>query len=146
MHEFFRGWKRKTGCAALGLACACMVLWIRSGFVHDSLDSPIGQQSAAGILSADQQIGFYVVTNGDSFRQPPRPQWTSFKFERFESLFPAGSGFSWEWRYGAFGKKRDQSGNVSLWVCPYCSVVIPLIGLDGWMLLSKPRPTKQTAG
>lgn len=35
MHEFFRGWKRKTGCVTLAMACVLTVGWIRSYDTED---------------------------------------------------------------------------------------------------------------
>eukprot|EP00456_Euglypha_rotunda_P016931 TRINITY_DN156_c0_g1_i5.p2 TRINITY_DN156_c0_g1~~TRINITY_DN156_c0_g1_i5.p2 ORF type:complete len:127 (+),score=12.56 TRINITY_DN156_c0_g1_i5:105-485(+) len=35
MREFFRGWRRKAGCATLLMACALAGLWIRTTVVAD---------------------------------------------------------------------------------------------------------------
>ena len=56
MREFFRGWRRKTGCVALGLACATMGIWIRSYYYQDFVatrDSRFVIVSQEGYVSWD---------------------------------------------------------------------------------------------
>lgn len=41
MREFFRGWRRKTGCVTLVVACLLMVGWMRSRANLDTVSVPI---------------------------------------------------------------------------------------------------------
>ena len=37
MREFFRGWRRKTGCVTLVMACALIGAWLRSYVICDEI-------------------------------------------------------------------------------------------------------------
>jgi hypothetical protein len=59
MREFFKGWRRKVGCAALVMAMTLLVAWMRSQFVsdrrclleYDSLSRHLIAESKSGWLS-----------------------------------------------------------------------------------------------
>lgn len=47
MSHFFKGWRRKAGCAALVLACGLMIANVRSYMISDCLFFPIGDELGA---------------------------------------------------------------------------------------------------
>jgi hypothetical protein len=51
MHEFFRGWRRKTGCVILVVACFLMIGWIRSLVWRDST-----------IIRTDSDTAYHLFT------------------------------------------------------------------------------------
>ncbi len=139
MGDFFHGWRRKTGVATLVLALAFTGGWFRSDLIHDAFGSPIGKSRAAGLLSAAGQLGVYVTTDNDAYNIPKQPAWKTCKRETFRALFPARSGFIWSWHYHEFGMLRHSSGNVSVVIIPYWSIVLPMSLLSAYLLLIKPR-------
>ncbi|MDB5345631.1 MAG: hypothetical protein JWP89_4008 [Schlesneria sp.] len=62
MREFFRGWRRKTGCITLVMACVVTGLWVRTLFFSDQFCFAIGDrlhyvnsgQSGLSWLSVDR--------------------------------------------------------------------------------------------
>lgn len=53
MHEFFHGWRRKAGVAALILACAVFVGWMRSRVVWEVICFERGDRQQAIIVLDD---------------------------------------------------------------------------------------------
>jgi len=139
MGEFFRGWRRKIGMVTLLMACVVMGGWLRSPHHCDSFNSRIGKLAIIWLISADVQIGVSIITSEDSVIAPKSAGWITYMPETFEALFPRQLGFVWRCRYCGFGKSINQSGDVFVWVCPYWSIVIPLMLLSAYLLLTKPR-------
>jgi hypothetical protein len=139
MWKFFHGWRPKTGCVTLLLACALSAAWIRSSSVGDYLTLALGKAKIA-VLSqenklsiaifppiekkpeeaqpkvegAEPKVGEPVVVKSPS-EDPKTGWWTvklptnEMKFVHYDSAFP------------------------------YWSLVVPLVLVSAWLLLVKAR-------
>ena len=68
MREFFRGWKRKTGCVTLIAACLFTIGWVRSGYVTDALHFRFNRKTVGEISSSNEGCYFIylqMLTEGD---------------------------------------------------------------------------------
>lgn len=112
MGDFFRGWRRKVGCALLILACVFAAGWVRSYSDPDQ----IRLQSRMSYVEGNvlRSVSLYVELNEGSIQGVRRTT-----------------------RY--FGSGTGVSESSVLWSVPYWSIVDPLTLLSAWLLLSKPR-------
>ena len=117
MRDFFKGWRRKAGCATLLMACVFVAIWMRSFTAIDHFhlefdESRFEAVSHDGLFSIDWRE-LRIHSPG----QPPPIHWTS-----------AVSSKSVVGHYPQ--------------VFHYSYVAIPLAFLSAWLLLSKPQPAK----
>src|SRR5690242_1489835 len=56
MREFFKGWRRKVGCALLLMACVFMVAWVQNRFYADHAQIVITGASNISALSMYDSI------------------------------------------------------------------------------------------
>ena len=146
--SYFKPWRRKFGVLTLLLACAFMGLWIRSFRRGDFVTTePVQRVSFRGRLFIQRLVDakmsrFLFAYDSEDDRH------TSDVYEdpHFAEL--------WSWRWCGFAAgttaiKMAPDGTLSKWnsvqyLIPYWSIVIPLTSLSAWLVLSKPRPAKQT--
>ena len=58
MREFFKGWRRKVGLAALVMACVVMGAWMRSQFTSDVFCWSIGHESEV-VISGNGALSWW---------------------------------------------------------------------------------------
>lgn len=100
MSSFFKGWRRKAGCALLVIACTFAGIWLRSEAVFDVLCIPLGQnritfESNTGSLCFCWELWkdrdtwhlprWETVDSSRGWIDPMRPYW-KLEFGEFESL------------------------------------------------------------
>lgn len=57
MRDFFNGWRRKSGCVVLLVACVVMAGWIRSRYLFENVDIVIDDQSFVTLFSCMHGVG-----------------------------------------------------------------------------------------
>jgi len=115
MGEFFKEWRRKTGCVALVLACVFAGEWVHS-------------------LTYFRWISFFEDENKMIL-------WTLFSQRGKLTVARAESGYlsGPPLRFYMDGPVRQVANRSGV---PYCSIVIPLTLLSTYLLVAKPRPKK----
>ena len=146
MRTFFHGWRRKTGCITLLIACVLMGAWIKSRFVADTISVTIGSFTTYKICFFNRGIVLLsLVENGspgDGSRYP-RFEWSS---ERYPDRHHPGEipspidaladravcGFSY------YGQSSDHE-SFRIWIIPFLAVVGPVTLLSAYLILRKPH-------
>lgn len=175
MLTFFHGWRRKTGCITLVMACALCPLWFRSLTRFDRID---------GWIVSRLVHGYIVSTNGDlniirRFPLPPDHARNSLHLKKWiawETTFadpiylvllertayesgPTVNGrpdcwieFDVAWRFDLgglhFGQGRHRTWeewDVQLWTFPYWTLILPLAILAAYLILWTPKKAKRPA-
>ena len=121
MRELFKGWRRKTGCVALVMACALAASWLRSLAASDSLWLRIGDRCQ-------------ILRHDDG-----RISWDSYEVpDEYREVFPS---FKW------FSQEPDSNYELplwyfesGLWLLHHSILTIPLTILSAYLILWKPRP------
>jgi len=166
MGEFFRGWKRKTGCVTLVMALAFTGGWLRSLRHQDTFGLIVGDETVVSLLSDYGEIGSMCVWEiGDAGYASPsvtppmnlreRVFWETeiidakmasteyLTFDLSERLLASEWTYHWNgFRFGATKSGPDVFGVAAL-TAPYWSIVIPLTLLSAYLLLSNPRKSNQ---
>ena len=147
MREFFRGWKRKLGVVTLVIACLFMGVWLRSHAILDRITLFTRHEMFERISVRQGQIALFSTAAHPAQKSP---EWASFN--PVSGLFPwedelqRGQG-NWRWRFfgiGVWEYKADHDWWSKWYVLQCRTIVYPLTLLSAWLLLSKPRPAKQT--
>lgn len=128
MGDFFHGWRRKTGCVTLTMACMLVSLWMRSLHTLDLVSFPTGQYDTQTFASVDSSIGWERSHDEDP-RNIRKLDWSSYSFDRDQKKTS-------DWRWAGFGY-----GVTPLrvyWLVSYWSITIPMTLLSLSLLLSKP--------
>jgi hypothetical protein len=153
MRSYFRGWKRKFGVLALGMALVFMGLWIRGLAVTDlyKFGSGPGTTCHNLVLSQHGIMWMRLEVFGDSIMS-----WTS----GWKNIDPSTilyddpkmkrspADIKWQWSWCGFDlcqMSHDSDERCCHQNNPYWSIVIPLTLLSAWCLLSKPRSKTQSA-
>ncbi len=154
MCQFFRGWIRKSGVAALLLACLMIGLWMRSCTVTDRIDCHSGwlrltqsMVSSSGSLSRERQdeLRLPVWKRGAAGQTRQARRALSPISLRSELVVADGSlvprldapDIHWNWRWCGFGTGSWSSQRTTFWVIPCWSVAVALITLSAFLLLAK---------
>lgn len=126
MHEFFRGWRRKVGCATLVMACVFAGLWIRTYAFADQVWCVIrgriimvgsvrgGAYFASAMEGGMPPLGWQVFSERELFTDHGNATITAIIDESFAGV-PHGCMMYWH-------------------------LTAPLILLSAYLLLWKPRP------
>lgn len=131
MRDIFRGWRRKTGCVLLLVACAAMVAWLRSYLVDtDSFTVATNRQ----IYSHNGSVSWNIIYPG-----VVTPDLWQFHAaitggEELEVVVPK---FNWRWEVCGFvGSEMSMYGQriVQYWV-PYWSIATPLALIAAVLIL-----------
>jgi len=155
MGEFFKGWRRKTGCITLAVACAFMAGWVRSQITVDCLILHTNEQTRDFLTSSHSGLSWERdrETLTDATMYWEGSDWFVFwsipgKPEIEGGFFQTGTiKRRFEWCGFCIGEliyddRQDSRIELSLYEVPYWSIVIPLILLSAYLLLSKPRVAK----
>lgn len=150
MREFFKGWRRKVGCAALVMSLLLTGGWIRSLGLCEEIYSSYGVRSLAFLASGDGYVacGHARANNADGF--PQKSDWPTLSPE---GLYNALKAYRWTGPCVGFGLgtlEIDEHTAAELessliLAAPYWSIVVPLTLLSGYLLLSSPRSQKSVA-
>lgn len=155
MFSVFNGWRRKTGVVTLLVACAVMVLWIRSRAITEDFFLPLGRQTTLQFISRQSTLtvrkfaapvrvgtanvgpdrlllfGFFPPTNtsdGD----------VAFSADE-ENRAQLGTPYVWRFRTSGVGLAafRDQelSLRVDIFTIPYWLIALPPTFLSATLLL-----------
>ena len=118
MGEFFKGWRRKAGIVALGLALLTMGAWIKSANYTDLIRVRYGGTSVLGISVSEGRMSCFLF--GENIPKTFDVHWSSWQIP--------GPLLDW----GRTGKRRSFSIRLQY-------VAIPLTILSAYLILWKPR-------
>lgn len=147
MREFFHGWRRKTGCVTLVMACAAMGMWIRSRVVGDSLTIP-ANHSVIGLSSLRERVIWQRLWYSDGIDLAAQKTFRhhSWKLTSPESD-PREIDYDWHIEFLGFnfysGTIKPDSLSSHLWSIPYGAITIPLTMLSAYLILWKPGRKEQ---
>ena len=142
MGEFFKGWRRKTGVVTLAIACMFMAAWVRSTISGDEVTYASGATSCRIIALVDGHLAWLSFDDIRPTLVPKFPYWSAESFQKFDKFYN-GKSKTWNWRFCGFAVGTAQNpGKTTIFVVSFCSIVIPLTLLSGYLLLAKPRPAK----
>ena len=144
MREFFHGWRRKAGVAALVIACVLMGAWVRSRIIEDVVFFLIGKTTPVLLFSTQGYIVWGQVVNLDL--QDPRghpPHWSTETLDprsgSRQPLFSENPGFTWRWWICAVVEDVTPLGRFSFFIISYWSLIMPLSVLSAYLILWTPR-------
>lgn len=166
MREFLKGWRRKVGCAALLMALAVMVAWIRSYATEEELSVP-HRASLYVICSIQGHVCF--EHHSDHLLSATRWQQmdlTPISSVNVLSFKYSGMHLDWErvvWGFNfgtgtetLFDESYDSNvpmsqedidklrkDRFSFLVVPYWTVILPLVLISAFLILWKPRKKPQ---
>jgi len=151
MGEFFKSWRRKTGCVTLVVALALMRAWLKSNQLYDQV--VFRHMHSAHLQTSTRGYFNWRRTYGISDREQPHKDlpsgWRSFVQKKMEmpdmlhgkTIVWRRKGLGFDLGSGEYGFSNKMFG-VASWTMPYWSVVVPLTLLSMILLLSKPRVAK----
>lgn len=142
MGNYFKPWRRKFGVLTLILACACLGLWVRSGFVGDFIVFSTKKFPFVTITSRLGVLECAWFDDGSGIR--PHAQWNASAIRRGQKDKHLNEALLYWW-----GMPDVNSGGRVLqygtsFAIRYVTIVVPLTLLCAWLLLSKvcvARPT-----
>jgi len=158
MGEFFKGWRRKTGCITLVMACAFMGLDLRSRLVYDRFHNAVGENAHSYIIEYLDSYGGCIAWFHGNYEKRSK-HLESLRIQKGQTNYPSivrRSGIllkddkiKWNWSGCGFGfgtippEPDDPPGSTLIWSVAYLSAVIPLTLFSIVLLLSKPRKSTQ---
>jgi hypothetical protein len=159
MGEFFNGWRRKIGLAALLMALALMGGWVRSLNRCERFSFETNEYNYNWLGSFNASIAWQQVTPVDTllwsqmYKKSGPMLFNEVAVATSEKaiadLLCGEDQFEWKHRYcgfaiGEFKQKFSLSAvHLTIWKLSYWSVVIPLTLLSAFLLLKKPRTSNQ---
>lgn len=126
MGDFFHGWRRKTGCVALVMACLFAGMRMRSYLVYDRGWFPLGARQHA-LISMRGGIS-WCAWNSNS----KTVNWSSNEFNRW-----GGSGTIY-WYDQIVRPPYPDFPALGEWTFDYWWLVLPLTILSAYLILWKP--------
>jgi hypothetical protein len=133
MWMYFRGWKRKVGLVALGLACLFAAGWVRSQSEDDSFNSELFDGSWNYFASANGHLTWITSTSEIvGFSAYEAAMLTGLPPEEHQVV--SSNAFS--------ETTKDSRLTTTKYVVPYWSIVVPLTLVSAGLLLSKSRREK----
>ena len=139
LQEFLKGWRRKTGCVILMIACTVVGMWLRSHIVRDGI-SDLGDKGAHSLYSVNGTIR-WTQWLGPERNPYHEPVWYSLRSDTFQE--PQSIIWSRQWCFIHRRESDDRPwfvpGRTRELILPYWFVVIPLTLLSAYLLLWKPR-------
>lgn len=164
MHTFFHGWRRKTGCILLMLACVMTTLWVRSFTRSEDAFLPFGSQTTLQFLSQGSMLTVRKFVSpfrvGTANVGPDRltlfgvfpPSGLSTGNVAFSAdeinRQQLGTPYAWTFKRGGFGLASFQDNDLSLRVViftiPYWALAVPLTLLSAYLLLVPSRQRQST--
>lgn len=149
MREFFRGWRRKSGCITLGLALALMGMWVRSRIFEDKMIW-VWRGTAHLLNSEDGGISWTAYIGPSNTRELFWYGSSPIKNDSHHGWWQAKEECETQWEFQfsgfSFGTATKGSFNqlAKYWLIPYWILVFPLTLLSACLLLWKPRKRATT--
>ena len=148
MGDFFNGWRRKTGLVTLAMACVFAAGWMRSHIADEMVYFQISPEGTI-FESVDGSL-FWAKCKPGSFPDP-------VGFWQLEATSDPNCYYvledgdvKWHLRLLGFGvgessKTMQPQGRrtYSFWCVPYWSIVLPMTLLSAWLIIMKPKKTKE---
>lgn len=161
--EFFSGWRRRTALLALALLAWLVIFWMRSFRDGDVFVLPDwAGPTSKNVITSSQSVLAWRRTYGlvplpIDLRQ--NAQWHPLyvpvyddrgRIRSYRRTVPDESPRQkWLWRFCGIGvSHREFPGTSSghlIYYVPYWALAIPLILFTAWLLISKPRRTKEAS-
>jgi hypothetical protein len=152
MREFFHGWRRKTGCVLLVMACVMCGMWMRSRVTHDGIYHGMHGRSM-WLSSCRQGISWTRSSKGqsDEFFYPVESWGVRSWDARDDSQDPYEWHpvvWRWHWLGFDFGEHQQEPyfAKRVAWTVPYWSIVILLTLLSAYLLPIPSRNRPSTTG
>ena len=146
MREFFKGWRRKTGCVALVLACSLLAVAMRTQFVVDVFRFADSEDGASFLVNCGNSITWMRTHNQK--QDSIAPKWTYSPSEEFLHDYVKWLQLmvewkaDWKWRWSGFESgcltRTRFRMTLTYWRVSYGLVILPLIFLSAYLLLWKP--------
>jgi len=162
MREFFKGWRRKTGCVALIIAAALAGGWVRSREIHDRIWFAF--PASLQLIYSRQGCIVWQCERPSSTNKLRLPR---TKIDWLSQYAPApglpvnrdellGYDVDWQWKWSQFNFGSGRYAIVddpmeegihpvqpffdrlTVWTLPYWSIIIPLTLLSACLLLTGP--------
>ena len=154
MHEFFSGWRRKTGCGLLLVALFFSGAWLRSYRICDAFAFGSGLQdhviwvesSFGGIIWRRHQFQGeipYVAGRMATLLKDKKTGDSSGHFLRSYTIERRWRAAGFDFGTGTSNDPRLPKDRVTFWVIPHWSLVLPLTLLSAHLILTKPRHGSQ---
>ncbi len=151
MGDFFHGWRRKTGCVMLVIACMATLAWVRSLVVADHFRCTMSTKHMRFVLATCPHYSVWmIVDDRDQSPQTPFVWWNS-SFD-FPNIFEQGQDFDFWWPWFGFGigvstiPESSAGGRfrgvTRIWAIPYWVIVCPATLLSACLLLSNAQKNK----
>jgi hypothetical protein len=161
MRSFLIGWRRKTGCILLMAALALMAGWVRSKYLFDVCNCPMGQNYAVALTSWQESFAIRVgwdkddpwndycwdTRDHDNWGYVNDPESTCY---RFKQPIPDGSGCFVTWYLlsdgagiGVTPLHQRSYCKMVFAIVPYWSVILPLTLLSAYLILWMPQKRVQ---
>lgn len=146
MREFLGGWRRKVGYGLLVATCVLAWMWIRSLGTTDQWEVFYDDHSLQRVYSCHGGLRWHTYFDPETvYPWKFRSRWKSYPASETKELHIRNANRSWVWNgfYVAEDWSRSRrTGTTDLcriWVIPYWSLAIPLIGLSACLILWRPR-------
>ena len=150
MGDFFHGWRRKAGCVTLLMACVMMCGWVRSRTTCDFISFFGSDRKALHDLSSTRMGLMYMRTDQDFTGQTKSITFATRTWNPARVTdYLLGTEMNWRidscgFRFGKSVHRGPYSiANLTAWIIPYWSIVIPLTAISACLLLTKPRKSSQ---
>ena len=154
MGDFFHGWRRKTGCVTLVMACAICVVWLRGLTVHERGLVPASSRSIFWVENGDGlfNIGVRHLTHNLIDIHPIllESHWIQSKPEECSprencEIGNRQFGVGYCGLFTELGDSRRAIAGGEFFSVQVAPVIVPLTLLSAFLLLSKPRSAKRAA-
>ena len=135
MGEFFRGWRRRSGLAALAIALALMGGWMRSFVYCEIISFRRDPHHIHMIFSNNAAVGWASLESEDDLGD-------FYEIADVQINVWEGTKTEWHWNWFGFdfGKSIVDSTNESfaLWSIPYWAFTFPMTLITAFLLLKRP--------
>ena len=135
MGEFFRGWRKITGCVTLVIACLLMAGWARSLTFYDVIELPPGFHIAIIFESSNGEFCCQIIAD----QQPNQVYWHAEPLSQIP--FVLKKAFAGGPVCGNYIDEIKRKSNLN--GVPYGLVAPTLTLISCFLLLSKPRKSNQ---
>lgn len=143
MRKFFKGWRRKWGCATLTVAGAFLGLWVRSDYMQDQFFSPVVRRTQLTLISYDRRLTAFVEF--DSAFPPDRaPDWRALDISK-QPVHAERPPYerNWHWRWLGVDATTTTvtftGARIPVVHVSHISICLPLTLLSAYLILW-PRP------
>jgi hypothetical protein len=142
MKQFFHGWRRKLGVAALVVACAVFVVWMRGYMARDRFHFGTGQTHGC-LTSEGGHVQYTRSDVGKDGIDRIAANWENWEdyLEELQNLpgVERSSVERWECSGFLYCVIHDGDLRANIWVIPYWSLVLPFTVFSAYLILWKPR-------